>query len=235
MPYCLPQALQPGADPATAPGYLRTYYGKPYNGSYFDSWPSTDHLRFTADDFVAVSFLSVFVPPMAARQLLDTRADHFARLLEAIGPDTDLRDEQGPIDPHWPVWQLYAELRHLPGIGPTIASKLCARKRPRLVPIYDSVVARVTDCYKRQWEPLRQQLRDNGLNERLMSLRDEAALPESLSPLRVYDVITWMEGKAQPVRRTAEEERGDLLADPPAEDFSALDDEDARDSTGTSN
>ncbi len=225
MPYRLPRALQPGADPTTAPGYLTTYYGKPYTGSYFDTWPSTDHFRFTADDLVAVSFLSVFIPPLAARQLLDERADHFARLLEAIGPDADLRDVAEPINPRWPVWELYAELRHLHGVGPTIASKLCARKRPRLVPVYDSVVARVTDCHKRQWEPFRQQLRDHGLHERLVSLRDAAGCRESLSPLRVYDVVTWMEGKAQPVHRTAEEERGELLADPPAEDFSALDDE----------
>jgi hypothetical protein len=130
------------------------------------------------------------------------------------------------IDKKWPAWQLYSALRQLRGIGPTIASKLCARKRPRLVPVYDSVVARVTDAYQRQWEPLRLELQRNDLHCRLIDLRTEAGVPEHVSPLRVYDVVTWMEGKDETVLATQEEQLGSKLADPPDEDFSLLDDED---------
>lgn len=50
---------------------------------------------------------------------------------------------------------------------------------------------------KRHWEPIRQQLRlnDGALQERLLSLRDQAGLPSDVSALRVLDVIAWMEGK----------------------------------------
>lgn len=46
--------------------------------------------RFTADDLVAVTFLSVQVPPRAARAILDTDAEALNTFLRAIGPDRDL-------------------------------------------------------------------------------------------------------------------------------------------------
>jgi len=62
-------------------GLLRRYFGEPFCGpsaavgAAFDTWDSTgtrseDVDRFTADDLVAVTFLSVDVPPRAARLLL---------------------------------------------------------------------------------------------------------------------------------------------------------------------
>lgn len=41
------------------------------------------------------------------------------------------------------VWQLEQALRTVPSVGRTTASKLIARKRPRLYPIYDAVVGNV--------------------------------------------------------------------------------------------
>ncbi len=91
------------------------------------------------------------------------------------------------------------ELQTLPSVGPTIASKLLARKRPRLRPIYDSVVAGVTDTRARLWEPLRVALRadDFDLYQRLLRLHAAAGLPAEVSALRVLDVIAWLEGKDQ--------------------------------------
>src|SRR3954469_25633639 len=86
---------------------------------------------------------------------------------------------------------------HIPPLGPTIASKLFARKRPRLRPIYDTVVAGVTDTRERQWEPLHQALRANraALHHRLQGIREAAGLPRSISALRILDVIAWMDGR----------------------------------------
>ncbi len=164
--------------------------------------------------------MSVFVPPIAARELLAERADHFAQLLSAIGPDRDLVEVSDSIDGSWPVRELYSALRGLRSVGPTIASKLCARKRPRLVPVYDSVIARVTDASRRQWEPLRLELRRNDLHDRLVALRAEAGVGDHVSPLRVYDVVTWMEGKDADLRPTTPEEQlGAELADSPEKDL----------------
>jgi hypothetical protein len=99
--------------------------------------------RFTADDLVAVSFLSVDIRPAAARKLLDTEAAMFSELLVELGPDRDLVEETHPWEDDWVGWRLWSALRALPDVGPTRASKLYARKRPRLRPIYDTVVERV--------------------------------------------------------------------------------------------
>ena len=181
MGYRLPNCLMDD-DTERSLGYLTTYYGTsgddPYTGAHFDTWARNDPERFTADDIVAVSFLSVFVPPRAARRLLDTDADRFTELLAAVGPDRDLVTESMPIDGSWPSRRLNAALDKLPGVGPTIASKLCARKRAALLPIFDSVVATVTDAWTSQWEPLRTALRadDGRLHERLLELREMAQL-----------------------------------------------------------
>lgn len=109
----IPLALQ-SDDPANAAAILGRYFGAPYpgeayTGASFDSWDSlgtraADANRFTADDFVAVTLLSVTPGPKAAREVLRDRRDEFDALLAAIGPDRDLADEQGPFDASWPAW-----------------------------------------------------------------------------------------------------------------------------------
>jgi hypothetical protein len=212
----LPDCLTRG-DLDQALCYLRIYYGRPYTGAYFDTWaaPSSDPDQITADDLIAVSFLSVVVPPMAARELLDARADKFTELLISVGPDRDLADQEEPVTEDQPGSRLYGAVRGLHGVGRTIGSKLLARKRPRLFPIYDSVVARVCGIGNFHWEPLRQVLRSDGLHERLLELREQAGLGPEVSALRVLDVIAWMEGKATGIRPTAPEELlGESLTDP---------------------
>ncbi|WP_185995436.1 DUF6308 family protein [Nocardioides campestrisoli] len=202
----LPHLLQ-SLDNGPALAALGRYYGpdpstptSPFTGARFDTWDSTgtrweDRNRFTADDLVAVTFLSVNVPAEAAIKLLDTDAQRFTDLLEALGDDRDLVDEGEAWSDDWAGWLLWSELMDLPGVGATTASKLLARKRPRLRPIYDTVVARVVGS-ETLWEPLRALLNAHPeLHERLLHLRKEAGLHESISALRVFDVVTWMEGK----------------------------------------
>ncbi|MFC0314738.1 DUF6308 family protein [Gordonia phosphorivorans] len=172
-----------------------------YTGASFDSWDSTgtrvaDADRFTADDFVAIGMLSVNAGPRAARILLRDEAAEFSDLLQAIGDDRDLGDVDEVIDDSWPAWKLEARLRSVPGIGLTIASKLIARKRPKLYPIWDDVVTGVMGTRKAHLVPIHEALRDgSGLRERLRAARAEAELPDVISELRVLDVVAWMEGK----------------------------------------
>ncbi|MGA3486707.1 DUF6308 family protein [Micromonosporaceae bacterium DT55] len=203
MTFRLPEALQT-SDDATAIALLRRYYGAPYlgagcaDGAHFDTWATdSDPMRFTADDLLAVKFLSVEAPKTAVRALLRDRADEFAALLMELGPDRDLADEDKPLDNSWPGWRLEDKLRLIPGVGRTTASKLLARKRPRLLPIWDIVIRDVTDTSKDQWEPLRVALRADklALHRRLLHLRDALQLPEEISALRILDVIAWREGK----------------------------------------
>lgn len=201
----LPHTLSE-SDGQAALALVECYYGRgahahhhPFTGAWFDTWDSTgtraqDTDRFTADDLVAVSFLSVDIPAPAARALLDVEADAFTALLTELGPDRDLLQEKDGWPDDWAGWRLWQKLVALPDVGPTRASKLYARKRPRLRPIYDSVVAKVIGM-NRLWEPLRAELQENpGLHPRLVRLREEAQLPAEVSALRVFDVLAWMEG-----------------------------------------
>ena len=98
-----------------------------YVGAHFDSWSITGDRageadRFTADDLVAVTFLSVQVPPKAARAILHTEAEALNVLLTAIGPDRDLVDEPDPLTPGWPAWDLETALPGLREVGWTKAT-----------------------------------------------------------------------------------------------------------------
>lgn len=207
MSVTLPPPLTADTDD-DAVALLRQYYGNTYldtgcyTGAYFDSWApknrEADINRFTADDLVAITFLSVDVKASAARELLVTRAERFTELLDAVGPDRDLVDEDAALTPDSPIWVLENELRGVADIGRTKATKLMARKRPRLVPIYDVVVGRVLNTHVVHRDPIREALRVDGgaLDTRLRLIRSKAGIPEDISALRVLDVISWMYGKA---------------------------------------
>lgn len=185
-----------------------------YTGGQWDTFDpsgtrqaSANH--FTCDDIVACSLLSVDIDGNAALQLLDNPV--FSALLAEIGPDQDLAGLASLEEPPFrAVRALYAEVRSLPRVGETRATKLLARKRPRLVPIVDAVVrqtvfARTTT----QWAALHEALRadDLALHRHLLGLRDEAGLPEEVSALRVFDVLAWMAGKDIAAAHAEREER----------------------------
>jgi len=204
MSFQLPDALQTPDDSA-ALKLLNRYFNSPpgssefHTGSLFDSWDSTgtrdsDANRFTADDSVAVTFLSVRVLPLAASQLLRDRTERFSELLTEVGADRDLVGDDSVLRDDWAGWTLMSELQALPDVGPVTASKLFARKRPRLRPIYDDVVAAVTGS-RTLWKPLYETLQTDDLHERLLRLRDQTGLGEHISALRIFDVIAWREGK----------------------------------------
>jgi hypothetical protein len=80
-------------------------------------------------------------------------------------------------------------------IGPVAAGKLLARKRPHLLPVYDSRIKMVLKRPRvdnRWWHDLRDQLiEDRDLIRELESVRDRAAA-DHMSLLRVFDVMCWM-------------------------------------------
>ncbi|WP_137722788.1 DUF6308 family protein [Prescottella subtropica] len=205
----LPKILTAGDD-AAAVDVLHDYFRRPWiktgrlrSGALWDGWDTTgtrgaDADVFTADDLVAVTCLSVDVSPDGADILLRQRRDEFTALLRAVGPDRDLVDEPDELTPDWPAWQLETALWTIPSIGRTVASKLIARKRPRLYPIYDRVVGEVLGTKQAHLEPVRQALRadDRALHRRLVALHDQAGLPDTIPALRILDVLAWMQLKA---------------------------------------
>jgi hypothetical protein len=203
----LAQLLAPeGAERAA--GVLRAYFtprppGR-FTGAWFERFAGggdrpeiADH--FTADDLIAVSMLSVQVVGDAALEILHTRRDRLRALLQQIPTDVALADlSTDQVGASWPVRRAYVELLATADIGPTTASKLLARKRPHLVPIYDSVVDHELALKDRElWAPLHAWLTSAGrANHRhLLELRDLAGLGHEISALRIFDVLTWMTGQ----------------------------------------
>lgn len=209
IPIRLPKVLASGDDDG-AMDVLREYFREPLvktgrvrSGALWDEWESTGTRRrdvdvFTADDLLAITFLSVSVDPDGAQVLLKERHDEFADLLREIGPDRDLVDETGEITPESPAWRLETALWTVPGIGRTVASKLIARKRPRLYPVYDRVVGEVLGTKTAHLEPIRQALRanDQQLHRHLVTLRERAALPATVPAIRILDVLARMQVKS---------------------------------------
>jgi Family of unknown function (DUF6308) len=168
---------------------------------------------FTADDLVAVSMLSVQVPPRAAIRILQDDADRLSAYLADVPADVDLADADESVISDGSAadrlrWQLYG----YPGIGSVTAGKLLARKRPRLIPVFDGVISGVLGHPgKGYWQDLRGELRadDGRLVERLNEIRSATSLGDSVSTIRVFDVLVWMIGKGAlwraPLRRSEPE------------------------------
>ncbi|WP_129336311.1 DUF6308 family protein [Cellulomonas endophytica] len=196
--------------------HLRDYFfgqgALSFTGAHFETFgrPWTDPAVrdvFTAEDLVAVSMLSVEVSARAAIALLEARQDAFASLLAQIPWDVDLVVAPDALieDPS-PAARLWRTLRAEHGLGPVTTSKLLARKRPRLIPVWDSVVGSVLGMSdsKGHWRGVRDLLNtrvagDGGtgmsLHEHLEVLRRDVALPVVVTPLRVLDVVLWMHGR----------------------------------------
>lgn len=212
------------ADGSTGPsdraiGYLRTYLAgtKPVVGG---AWPAIgrrfEHLGapdgdpnvITATDLVAVSFLSVHVPPRAAWAILTTRAASLTKALGRIPPDLAIEDsgctaEMYQVDSALQeLWNLLRrdEEGNLWNMGATTVSKVMARKRPALVPIQDSVVMRELGAsdstyWDQWWQAMHLHIDGHpvvsGFARHLRGSVPEAA---HLSLLRTLDIVIWMHG-----------------------------------------
>ncbi|MDM8084883.1 DUF6308 family protein [Cellulomonas cellasea] len=201
---------------AYAVSYLRSYFApvtsaSGYTGSRFERLggggdrPAVAH-EFTPEDLVAVTLLSVEVPGRAALEILERRRSRLLELLRQIPTDLDLVDvEPDALRPEWAPWRLETELRSITGLGPTTVSKLLARKRPRLIPVYDSVVQELVKPVGGFWASMNAALRADGcaLQKHLIDLREELGIGEDISPLRIFDVVAWRTGKDASARRAA--------------------------------
>ncbi|WP_420118792.1 DUF6308 family protein [Micromonospora sp.] len=205
QPLTLAEMLAVLDDPRSVSDLHSYYLGtgdETFTGGQFDqlggggSRPETAGV-ITAEDLVAVELLRVRVPPQQALDLLQgPLGERVAAELGRIPVDVALGTDEayplvvagGPADTAWRA------LRDAKGIGWVVAGKLLARKRPKLVPVYDTVVSCAYRTGTGFWEWLHGRLRedDGVLTQRLHALHKDAGLPEAVSLLRVLDVVFWM-------------------------------------------
>jgi len=193
---------------------LRRYFGidmppgaVAYTGSRFEHLAGGGDLpevadRITAEDLVAVQTLSVTVPASVTLDILEGPLGvRLSGLLQAIPRDIDMVEVEAsdlaPGSSSARAWQL---LKDQPDVGWVIAGKLLARKRPKLLPVYDKVVrCALGRPHPSFWLALHAALRadDRALHRQLLALRHTAELPETVSALRVCDVVVWMGHRAE--------------------------------------
>jgi hypothetical protein len=216
-------------DPLTVMGDAKSnvarYFGLaedaavPYDGASFESYGENHPNRITADDLIAVTMLSIELGRISKSLrpqhalAIEAQAAEVSRLLEQLPHDRDLPDLdvgearrllswEGPQPS--PARELYELLRRGLGVptnpGRVAVYKLLARKRPRLLPIRDSLVE-LALAHQRPdpwWLPWWYAFdRDRGEGCKLRSTLEaaRAALPDPsrLSLLRAADVAIWME------------------------------------------
>ena len=168
---------------------VAAYYTDPaFAGMTFSDLGTNPPDRITADDLLAVSLLDISWRPEVVRVLLASRNTEFSAMLAAIPPDLDLweaTDEAGER-----INDLWEALVAVDGIGTASATKLLARKRPRLCPISDSVVIKAVAVPGRTWDVIRCLLTEAEARAQVEALRPAAAAGASL--LRILDVILWV-------------------------------------------
>ncbi len=178
--------LVPGAvDLVTA------YYDEigPFAGATFERLGHNDPRSFGTDDLLALTLLDVAVKPRGVRQLLGPEAPYLTTALTDIGDDKPLWEADDlMLDKATELWH---RLCRIDSIDAVTAGKLLARKRPQAIPIVDKWVIRALNAPRGgYWTSIRTALQDRERRGRIEACRGSAS--ESVTTLRLLDVIIWM-------------------------------------------
>lgn len=172
-------------------GLLRHFFDRdgPFAGATFDELGDNARYEIGPSDLVAVSLLDVRYEPRAVRAILERDAVELSEMLSEVPAEVDLweaedRDLEAAL-------ALHEALDSYAGVGETKASKLLARKRPRLIPVIDSVVRRGLPLGSNPANELRAALAVESRREAIESLRP-ANLSSLITTLRLLDAAVWM-------------------------------------------
>ena len=173
--------------------YKEAFTGSSYE-KFFDIREKPN--EFTAQDLIAVSMLSVNVPPRVAKWLLNEGKEDLSQLLKEITPvDLSIKSEGVDLSKNSSAYKLWESIRGCYGMGETKTSKLIATKRPNLFPIFDRHVARALNINEKDyWLPWQKFLTSENCDrciERARGFASELHIV-GVSDLRLLDVIVWM-------------------------------------------
>lgn len=201
-------------DAPETPCLLAEFYDQRTNfaGATFALLDPRDPHQVTATDLLAVTTLSVDIPPLAVRRFLEDEATQAAlsNLLRAL-PQRKLQDTtEADFTAMASVYDLVKESLARAGTktsNPWVtASKLVARKRPDLFPVRDSVVCSYLGIdklryYAKDWYVYRQLMKSPDVADKLEELPSrihEASGSRELTldaePLRLLDAALWRFG-----------------------------------------
>jgi len=168
---------------------VAAYFSDPnFAGMTFSDLGRNPPDEIIADDLLAVALLDITWRPQVIRILLGSHRQELSQMLAAVPQATDLWDASDDVLRQIDV--LWDALTAIDGIGTASATKLLARKRPRLCPISDSVVIKAVDVPGRTWDVLQCLLQDPAARAEVEALRPAVAAQATL--LRILDVALWV-------------------------------------------
>lgn len=174
--------------------------------AYEVTYADTASLALLSTATLAASLRDLFIAEeveAGSATFKSAKLTEIEKYLKKIPADATIEDEDGKEilrsnkdGQESDLLQLWREVHKIKGFGSTRVSKLLARKRPHLVPIYDSRVARVCGAQndRYQWAAYVQWFEDAKFVNELKRAKAEAGVPDKVSLLRVLDVMLWMEG-----------------------------------------
>lgn len=193
------------------PERVRKYYDvdSNYAGATFTGLEPNVLGEITAADLLAVTTLSVGIPVLAVRRLLEdqTVQNEVRDALQSL-PDCSLEntDEQDFVS----MGNFYDLVKSLLVKADTrssnpwvTASKIAARKRPNLFPVRDNVVCKMLGINRlgdraKDWVIFRELMRDDEVRSALSdavakakAISDERVVNFDSEPLRQLDVALW--------------------------------------------
>lgn len=194
---------------------MSRYYNRDsnYAGATFLDLDPVDPYAVTSGDLLAITLLSVKVEPQAVRRLLELTATNreIRHLLteDSLPLDADLAMAGESTLLAMAAMHLATKqalsLANVQNKNPWVtASKLCARKRPDLFPVRDTVVCDLLELsgrghnYEVDWQVFRHIIQNDDVRTRLDAVVEEAAFREGVNighpnrRLRHLDVALWM-------------------------------------------
>jgi hypothetical protein len=184
---------------------LRRYFSEDsarphYTGRWFERFAGGGDRPGIADtvteaDVLALNFLSITDLANVAIDTTTTYAVEITELLEQIPADLAMHDTPWTTyAPGSPASRLWWLLKRCGGKDRWVtANKLLARKRPHLLPVYDSQVKAVLGSPRSIWACLWTWFQgDQQRVEAVAELRAKTGDIDDISLLRCLDVLLWM-------------------------------------------
>lgn len=120
----------------------------------------------------AVASLSLIVPGVVTQEIIDS--EQLRRLLQAIPTAVSIAEDRAEgllVRKKCAARELYESIREFQGMGWARTSKLLAAKRPRLIPIRDSVVQRKLGASTMWWQSMLEEWSGSDLPDAVTRVR----------------------------------------------------------------
>ncbi len=180
-----------------------------YGGRTFLDLKPSDPSDITTADLLSVTMLDVAASPLGVRRLLacggpdDAKRRQVLAALQEVSTEVDITaDLPKNVSAFEAAAVFYTQVKAALGKNPwVVASKLCARKRPVLIPVRDRVVVRelglANHDFRSDWLVFRYLLQDadvlRGLDQAASRATAEHGTDLSRIPaLRLLDTLIWM-------------------------------------------